>query len=93
MTNSTEKVSFLDTLVFRDELGTLKTDLYTKPTDRNSLLHYHSLHPIATKKSIPRSQFKRLQRIVTDPNLLKTRTEEMYSKFRERGYPPDTGRL
>ncbi|CAJ0928969.1 unnamed protein product [Ranitomeya imitator] len=89
MTSSTDRVSFLDTLVFRDESGTLKTDLYTKPTDRNSLLHYHSLHPTATKKSIPRSQFKRVQRIVTDPILLKTRTEEMYSKFRERGYPPD----
>ncbi|CAJ0964743.1 unnamed protein product [Ranitomeya imitator] len=89
MTSNTEKVSFLDTLVFRDELGTLKTDLYTKPTDRNSLLHFHSLHPTATKRSIPRSQFKRVQRIVTDPNLLKTRTDEMYLKFRERGYPPD----
>ncbi|CAJ0927192.1 unnamed protein product [Ranitomeya imitator] len=89
MTSNTEKVSFLDTLVFRDELGTLKTDLYTKPTDRNSLLHFQSLHPTATKKSIPRSQFKRVQRIVTDPDLLKTRTDEMYSKFRERGYPPD----
>ncbi|CAJ0927188.1 unnamed protein product [Ranitomeya imitator] len=84
MTSNTEKVSFLDTLVFRDELGTLKTDLYTKPTDRNSLLHFQSLHPTATKKSIPRSQFKRVQRIVTDPDLLKTRTDEM-----ERGYPPD----
>ncbi|CAJ0968864.1 unnamed protein product [Ranitomeya imitator] len=89
MTSSTDSVSFLDTLVFRDESGILKTDLYTKPTDRNSLLHYHSLHPNATKKSIPRSQFKRVQRIVTDPTLLKTRTDEMYSKFRERGYPPD----
>ncbi|CAJ0931797.1 unnamed protein product [Ranitomeya imitator] len=31
----------------------LKTDLYTKPTDRNSLLHYQSLHPTATKKIYP----------------------------------------
>ncbi|CAJ0927185.1 unnamed protein product [Ranitomeya imitator] len=50
MTSNTEKVSFLDTLIFRDELGTLKTDLYTKPTDRNSLLHFNSLHPTATKR-------------------------------------------
>ncbi|CAJ0952342.1 unnamed protein product [Ranitomeya imitator] len=89
MTSNTEKVSFLDTLIFRDELGTLMTDLHTKPTDRNSLLHFNSLHPTATKRSIPRSQFKRVQRIVTDPNLLKTRTDKMYLKFRERGYPPD----
>ncbi|CAJ0946582.1 unnamed protein product [Ranitomeya imitator] len=88
ITSSTQ-VNFLDTLVMKDELGTLKTDLYTKPTDRNSLLHFQSLHPIATKKSIPRSQFQRVQRIVTEPNLLKIRTDEMYSKFRERGYPPN----
>ncbi|CAJ0947650.1 unnamed protein product [Ranitomeya imitator] len=89
MTSSTEKVSFLDTLIFRDEQGNLKTDLYTKSTDRNSLLHYSSLHPVATKKSIPRSQFTRVQRIVTDPDLLQTRTDEMFLKFRERGYPVD----
>ncbi|CAJ0944277.1 unnamed protein product [Ranitomeya imitator] len=89
MTSSTERVNFLDTLIFKDELGTLRTDLYTKPTDRNSLLHYSSSHPTATKRSIPRSQFKRVQRIVTDPNLLEIRTDEMYLKFRERGYPPD----
>ncbi|CAJ0941624.1 unnamed protein product [Ranitomeya imitator] len=77
MTSSTERVNFLDTLIFKDELGTLRTDLYTKPTDRNSLLHYSSSHPTATKRSIPRSQFKRVQRIVTDPDLLEIRTDDI----------------
>ncbi|CAJ0965652.1 unnamed protein product, partial [Ranitomeya imitator] len=84
ITSSTQQVNFLDTLVMKDETGTLTKDLYTKPTDKNSLLPFQSIHLIATKKSIPRSQFKRVQRIVTEPTVLKTRTEEMYNKFRER---------
>ncbi|XP_077124264.1 uncharacterized protein LOC143781516 [Ranitomeya variabilis] len=88
MTKDEHQVSFLDTLVLKDTDGNISTDLYRKSTDRNSLLHYNSLHPITTKNAIPRSQFKRVERIVTDPIKKQERLDEMYNKFSERGYPP-----
>ncbi|CAJ0938301.1 unnamed protein product, partial [Ranitomeya imitator] len=45
--------------VNKDTNGNLSTDLYSKPTDRNSLLHYDSFHPPNMKKSIPKSQLNR----------------------------------
>ncbi|CAJ0941773.1 unnamed protein product [Ranitomeya imitator] len=44
----TKQISFLDTLVCKDNQGHLSTDLYSKPTDCNSLLHYLSSHPKTT---------------------------------------------
>ncbi|CAJ0964248.1 unnamed protein product [Ranitomeya imitator] len=41
------QIFFLDTPVYKDDLGHLSTDIYSKPTDRNSLLHYTSSHPKA----------------------------------------------
>ncbi|CAJ0928617.1 unnamed protein product [Ranitomeya imitator] len=88
MTYSLEQVNFLDTLVLKTDGGKLVTDLCTKPTARNSLLHYQSFHPTRMKDSIPKCQFKRVNRIVSKQDLLPQCLEEMRSKFVERGYPP-----
>ncbi|CAJ0967219.1 unnamed protein product [Ranitomeya imitator] len=88
MTYDTHQISFLDTLVIKDDNGNLSTDLYLKPTDRNSLLHYSSFHPKNMIKSIPKSQLNRVSKIVSDPATKDLRTTEMRSKFRGRGYPP-----
>ncbi|CAJ0962562.1 unnamed protein product [Ranitomeya imitator] len=87
MTHDSHQISFLDTLVNKDTNGNLSTDLYSKPTDRNSLLHYDSFHPLNMKKSIPKSQLNRVTKIVSDPASKDQRISEMKSKFRERGYP------
>ncbi|CAJ0920630.1 unnamed protein product [Ranitomeya imitator] len=81
------RISFLDTLVQRDDQGHLSTDIFSKPTDCNSLLHYSSSHPKATRNSLPRSQFTRVARIVSDRDVLPTRLDSMSEKFRERNYP------
>ncbi|CAJ0929717.1 unnamed protein product [Ranitomeya imitator] len=80
------QISFLDTLVMRGPNGTLNTDLFVKPTDSNSLLHYHSCHPTSIKHSLPRSQFKSVARIVSDPELLPARLDDMSLKFETRHY-------
>ncbi|CAJ0955327.1 unnamed protein product [Ranitomeya imitator] len=80
-------VPFLDTLVFKDSMGNLQTDLFCKPTDCNSILHYTSCHPKSTKNSIPRSQFHRVTRIVSETTTATTRLETMAQKFQERSYP------
>ncbi len=48
-------VNFLDTKVHLED-GKLWTNLYSKPTDSHSYLHYSSAHPLHSKKSLPYSQ-------------------------------------
>lgn len=64
----------------------LKVDLYTKPTDRNTLLLATSFHPKSTIKGLPRSQLLRILRIITDEDIFVKRSQEMVSKFSHRGY-------
>ncbi|CAJ0919243.1 unnamed protein product [Ranitomeya imitator] len=81
------EVTFLNTRVLKDINGYLTTDIYTKPTDCNSLVLYNSCHPKSIKNSLPRSQFKRVTRIVSDPPTRETRIQEMAQKFEARNYP------
>ncbi|CAJ0921239.1 unnamed protein product [Ranitomeya imitator] len=81
------QINFLDTLVVVKEGGTLDIDLYTKPTDRNSLLYFSSCHPAHIKRSLPKSQIEHVKRIVTNPDVREQRISEMQTKFRDRGYP------
>ncbi|CAJ0968453.1 unnamed protein product, partial [Ranitomeya imitator] len=47
------RVNFLDSMVIKDPVGILSTDLYIKQTDRNSILHFQSLHHLYKKKIYP----------------------------------------
>ncbi|XP_071980562.1 uncharacterized protein [Engystomops pustulosus] len=85
-----ERIDFLDTTVIKNNMGLLMTDLYTKPTDRNSLLHFSSCHPTPCTQSLPNSQLQRVHRIVTDPSQKDIRLKEMCQKFRTLGYPEHT---
>ncbi|CAJ0937921.1 unnamed protein product [Ranitomeya imitator] len=85
--HNTHSVPFLDTMVLKDSNGNLSTDIYCKPTDCNSLLLYTSCHPRSLKDSLPRSQFNRVARIVSDPITLSDRLDDMTSKFKARHYP------
>ncbi|CAJ0932264.1 unnamed protein product [Ranitomeya imitator] len=69
--HDTHRISFLDTLVYKEREGRLGIDLFTKPTDRNGLLHFSSCHPPSIKRSIPKSQFHRVDRIVSDVDIKK----------------------
>ncbi|CAJ0966383.1 unnamed protein product [Ranitomeya imitator] len=82
-----EAITFLDTKVCKDVHGSLTTDIYTKPTDRNNLLLYNSCHPKSTRNSLPQSQFKRVSRIVSNPTVRQSRLHEMSKKFEDREYP------
>ncbi|CAJ0966829.1 unnamed protein product [Ranitomeya imitator] len=82
-----KSIYFLDTLVTINDDRSLSTDLFVKSTDKNSLLLFTSCHPRHIKRSLPRSQYSRINRIVSDPSLRAVRLNEMASKFRNRGYP------
>lgn len=82
-----DSISFLDTLVIRTNENGLTTDLYTKATDRNGLLHYKSCHPRHVKDALPKSQYTRIKRIVSDPQTRDKRVEQITHRFQQRGYP------
>ena len=50
------KISFWDTLIYKDKKSTLQITLYRKSTDQQSYLHAHSDHPKSLKRSIRYSQ-------------------------------------
>ena len=83
---SNSEIEFLDVLVRKDSKGYLSTDIYQKPTDTHSYLNYKSAHPPHCKKSIPFSQFIRLQRICSDKEHLRTRLNEFIRHFSHCGY-------
>ena len=68
------------------EDGTIRTDLYCKPTDRHQYLQRKSCHPCHTKTAIPYSQALRLRRICSQDEDFECRTEQLKEHLRLRGY-------
>ncbi len=86
MNYSRDENQFLDINVKR--MGTILTSsLYTKPTDRNTLLHAKSYHPVALKKGLP--MLTRIKRICEDDDEFKKERNIMLSKFKEHQYKED----
>lgn len=83
---SKEKFFFLDILVSIHD-SRLITELFQKPTDKNTLLHYSSSHPRAMVQSLPFSQFLRAKRIVSKKEKWLETAAKMTNDFRDRGYP------
>jgi len=86
-TISKECVNFLDTTVIKSKKDTLITDLYEKPTDTHSYLHYSSCHPHHTKTGLPYSQFLRIKRICSREVDFIQHSDKLYKSFVQRGYP------
>ena len=83
---SRSHVTFLDVDVHIDQ-GQLRTSIHIKPTNHQQYLHYHSCHPISTKRSIPYSLATRGLRICSHPKDLHTYTCNLTKAFASRGYP------
>ena len=79
------QMNFLDILVCNND-GSLSTSLYRKPTDRNSLLHGQSYHPLALKKSLPISQLNRVRRICSSDTDFKQQQAALETRFLQRGH-------
>ena len=67
--------------------GKVFTDLYFKPTDRHQYLHYLSLHPYHTKKSVVFSRTLQISKLCSSKRDLEYNRQEMKSRFRKRDYP------
>lgn len=79
------KMSFLDILVYRDN-NRLCSNLYRKSTDRNSILHGTSFHPVPLKKSLPISQFSRIRRICSSDVDFQIQADDLEKRFLHRQY-------
>jgi len=66
--------------------GSISTDLYTKPTDKDQHLLYSSCHPLPTKKAIPFSLALRLRRICSTDATCNTRAAQLTTYLLQRGY-------
>jgi hypothetical protein len=88
METSREEIPFLDIKVKLNNKR-LETDLYCKPTDSHSYLHYSSAHPKACRDSIPYSQFLRIRKICTKLEDFDRHAIEFAKHFRRRNYPND----
>ena len=62
-------------------------DLHVKSTDRYQYLHYTSLNPEYTKRSVVFSQSLRVSRICSLAEDFRKRTTEVRAWFYKRGYP------
>ncbi len=80
-----EKMSFLDVLVLHNALG-IETILYRKPTDRNTILHGQSYHPVPLKRSLPILQFGRIRRICSSDEDFQQQSQILSERFRKRSY-------
>ena len=87
---STSSVNFLDVKVIFSN-GTIKTDVYSKPTDAHIYLNSTSFHPKHVLKNIPKGQFIRLRRICSDTTDYIKHSNEFIHYFTYAGY--DTNKL
>ncbi len=84
---SDSSLSFLDTLIKKDQDGKLYTDLYSKPTDTHAYLHYSSCHPKHQKTGGPYSQLLRIRRICTKDTDFELHAHTILGFYKARGYP------
>jgi len=78
-------INFLDILVYR-ELNRLGSNLYRKSTNRNSILHGQSFHPIPLKRSLPLSQFSHICRICSSESDFQGQAANLEKRFQQRQY-------
>ena len=82
------RISFLDIQVYKDGT-TIKTDLFRKPTDQNTILHGDRFHARPLVKSLPISQFNHVRRICIDNTSYSKQAADLTKRFLNRGYKQD----
>ena len=63
---SNGKLAFLDTYIYRNIDGQLKTSVYRKPTPTDKYLSFYSHHLRSHKKSVARTLFQRAESLTSN---------------------------
>ena len=74
-------VHFLDVTIEKTDKNTIKTSVYTKPTDAHLYLNASSCHPKHTIRNLPKGQFIRYKRICSDKNDFLRQSAELKQFF------------
>ena len=77
---------FLDTLIVREECGSIKVKVYRKPTHTDQYLHVNSHHPLEHKLSVVRTLTHRAQSVVTDERDRKEEITHVKKALKNCGY-------
>ncbi|OCT85288.1 hypothetical protein XELAEV_18023453mg [Xenopus laevis] len=82
-----ESIHFHIVLIYRGKDGRLFTLVFSKPADRNQILHFRSQHPPHTKNAILVSQLSRVKRLISNTKEQGIQEHKICQKFRDRGSP------
>ena len=80
-------IPFLDTLIVKKSNGTVKLQVYRKPTHTDQYLSYHSHHPLHQKLGVIRTLFDRKDNIVTDDQDRAVEEQKVEDALKICGYP------
>lgn len=86
-TQSLEKISFLDLMIYKTPDHHLATTIFRKPTDCAPLLHFQSNHSLKCKESIIFSQALRYNLIISDDKNLEKELDHLTLSLITRNYP------
>ena len=87
---STEKIEFLNPMVYKDWQNRIQTKIFRKSTDQQTYLHAQSNHPKSPKDSIPYSQPLRKKTICSTTSEFNKNCEIITKRFKGRGYPENS---
>ena len=86
-TDSKQSITFLDVQIYLSETRKLKINLYRKPTDCMTLLHFYSHHPLSCKESIIYSRALRYNMIISEDHILQAELNNLTRILLARAYP------
>ena len=85
---SDKELDFLDVKI-KIASNVLVTDLYIKPTDRNTYLPYDSAHPKHCMRGLPYGQFLRIRRICSREEDFARHAAKKAALLLQHGYPKE----
>ena len=76
----------LDTLIKRNDDGSISILVYRKPTHMDQYLNFHSNHQISAKESVVSALFTRADNIISEPTDLRTENERIIKVLTDNDY-------
>ena len=84
------KLPFLDTLLKRNEDGSISVLVYRKPTHTDQYLNYNSNHPSQTKDAVISALFRRAKDIISEKKDLEQENDRIVNVLMENDYDKRT---
>jgi hypothetical protein len=87
-TESNGRIDMLDLTILRQQDGTLKFDVFRKPTHTNQYISWDSDQPLAHKGSTIQALTRRALNILTGPQRQEAELARVHQALHLNGYPP-----